>query len=102
MQDFESLSIFLNYGVLGALVIAAAFGWIHFKPEVDRMTKQIEEQEKALTELRNQIITNALPALNRSAQVLEALPSKENDVMEEVQKMQRTMAAVLRKLGEQE
>lgn len=45
----QELAPYLNYGVLGLLVIAIFLGWVWAKPSVDRV---LEEKNAAITQLQ--------------------------------------------------
>lgn len=77
----EPWSVFLNYGVIGAILILAAFGWISFKPHVDSLNKRIDAQAEIIREFQ-MAGRSVVQAQGRVTDVLEQLPANDVSVKE--------------------
>lgn len=51
--DLTSPVAWINYGVLGLVVIGGIIGWFHFKPEVDRLEADQERLRVDIVKLRD-------------------------------------------------
>lgn len=85
----DPLVILLNYGIAGVMIILFTTGQIRTKSEVADLRATIQEQSRLIEAMRAQLTGQTLPALTRSAQVLEALPSTEQALVVE---LRRTVA----------
>lgn len=95
MENASPLAILLNYGVLGIIVVLLISGWVRTKPEVDGLKEQIEDLKGQLAErdrvaeaMRVQLTQQTLPAMARSAQVLETIPQTAGDEKQLVKELQ--------------
>lgn len=84
---------FIQYGVLGLVIIGLLLGWLWAKPAVDRMLKDKERAEAQRDDLlkvyeekvmpatveSTQAITAILPVLERVARLLERFDHRGSD-----------------------
>lgn len=71
---------FLQYGVLGLIIIALLLGWLWAKPAVDGLIKRAEQAERQRDDLLKVYEERIMPTLIESTKVTEAM----RPVMEEV------------------
>ena len=95
--DADPLLILLNYGVAGVMLVLFATGMVRTRAEVQDLRTTIADQSKLIDAMRQQLTGQTLPALARSAQVLEAFPTSEQQLITEL----RTTVKRLEELGRQ-
>lgn len=64
----------INVGVAGVVIVLLVTGQLRTKAEVSQLERQIEAKDALIEAFQAQLTANTLPALERSAQVFEALP----------------------------
>lgn len=67
----------LNYGVLGVVVIASAFGWVEWKPTVSRLLNEIERQHTQIDSLVKVYEDKVIPLLTEANRVLSKIAEDE-------------------------
>lgn len=89
-------------GVIIALLIT---GYLRTKPEVDRLVadnrakdKVIERKDEIIISLQTTITQQALPALARSTEVLEAIPSSETGLVAQLRQTQLGLNSAIERL----
>jgi hypothetical protein len=70
----DPLTWLFNVGVAGVVLVLLVTGQLRTKSEVTQLERQIVAKDEALAALQAQLTANTLPALERSALVIEALP----------------------------
>lgn len=81
----DPVAILINYGAIGLMLGMFVLGRLHSDRELNDLKEQNAKLTDALTHLQGSLTTTTLPALTRSAQVLEALPSREQALLLELQ-----------------
>lgn len=64
---------FVQYGVLGLIIVALLLGWLWAKPSVDQLRADKERAEAQRDALMETMQEKVLPALAKSSQVNEAM-----------------------------
>lgn len=64
---------FVQYGVLGLIIVALLLGWLWAKPSVDQLRADKERAEAQRDALMLTMQEKVLPALAQSSQVNEAM-----------------------------
>jgi hypothetical protein len=60
-------------GVVGLVVVAALFGWIWFKPAVDRLQKDLDQALADLRQLERLDRESIIPAVTKSMELIERM-----------------------------
>lgn len=101
----DPYSFLINYGALGIILVLIATGQFRTKAEVQRLEEQVrrvEEQNKEYRDiiraLQMQLTNHTIPAMSKSAQVLEAIPDKELAMFEELKTTQAETKKILDRL----
>lgn len=94
----DPYSFLVNYGALGIIIILIATGQFRTKAEVQRLESQNNEYREIIKSFQIQLTTQTLPALSKSAQVLEAIPDKETAMFEELRSTQAQTKEILSRL----
>lgn len=76
--EADPVSIIVNYGALGIFVMLFVTGQVRTKSEVDGLKEQITALRNIIQAFQSTTTRQTLPALTRSAEVLEAIP--QNDI----------------------
>lgn len=94
------LDIFLSFGPIGAVLIAAATGYIWFKPSID----QLKEDKKLLQEVNAKLVATyeqeAIPALHEAVTAVRASAEAMTDMKVEVAAMRSELGATAAKVVE--
>jgi type II secretory pathway pseudopilin PulG len=93
----DPTTILINYGALGIMLVFVMTGQFRTKSEVQNLQRQIEDYREIIRGFQAQA-NQAVPALARSAQVLEAIPNKEAGVLEEIRQAEQRMVALVARL----
>ena len=93
----DPATILINYGALGIMLVFVMTGQFRTKSEVQNLQRQIEDYRQIIHAFQTQA-NQAVPALARSAQVLEAIPSKEAALLEEVRQAEARMVSLVARL----
>lgn len=91
--DAEPLTILVNYGALGIVVLGFVTGHIRTKAEVTGLEHQITSLRNIIAAFQTAATQQTIPALTRSAEVLEAIPQNDATSL-------RDMEALIRRLEE--
>lgn len=83
-SPYEPVAILINYGAIGVMLAMFVLGRLHSDREVSDLKEQNKLLIDTLTRLQGSITGNTLPALTRSAQVLEAIPSNDQALIDEL------------------
>ena len=94
----EPYMILINYGALGVIIILIVTGQFRTKAEVTRLEEQNKEYRDIIKAFQMQLTTSTLPAMSKSAQVLEAIPDKETAMFEELKATQKATKEILGRL----
>jgi hypothetical protein len=93
----DPTTILINYGALGIMLLFVMTGQFRTKSEVQNLREQIADYRAIIAGFQAQA-NQAVPALARSAQVLEAIPNKEAGVLEEIRQAEQRMVALVARL----
>lgn len=93
----DPVTILINYGALGIMLIFVMTGQFRTKSEVQNLQRQIDDYRTIIAGFQAQA-NQAVPALARSAQVLEAIPNKEAGFLEEIRQTEARMVELVRRL----
>lgn len=88
----DPLSLLLDFGPLGIIVVLYVVGYIPSRGQVADLKAQNAELREIIARFQTQA-SQTVPALARSAQVLEAIPSKEAGFLEEIRLAEARIAA---------
>lgn len=94
----DPYSLLVNYGALGIIIVLIATGQFRTKAEVQRLEDQNKEYREIIKAFQIQLTTQTLPAMSKSAQVLEAIPDKESAMFEELRATQKETREILDRL----
>lgn len=94
----EPWNLLVNYGALGIMLLLVATGQFRTKAEVQRLEEQNREYREIIKAFQMQLTTQTIPAMSKSAAVLEALPDKESAMLEELRATQAETRAILDRL----
>ena len=94
----EPYMILINYGALGVIIVLIVTGQFRTKAEVTRLEEQNKEYRDIIKAFQMQLTTSTLPAMSKSAQVLEAIPDKETAMFEELKATQKATKEILGRL----
>jgi hypothetical protein len=72
LPDAGTLTQYVQYGVLGLVVVAFLSGWIWAKPAVDAMRKDLEETKAELRVLQTFNRDVVVPAIVKSNEAINA------------------------------
>lgn len=97
-SDPNPLMVLINYGALGIIVILYVTGMIPSKGEVKLLKEQNTEYRTIIDRFQTVISTSTLPALQRQAQVLEAIPNREYDYLGDLKDSQAKMVELLARM----
>lgn len=106
------VSILVNGGIMGAVFLLTVFGkGLHTDGEVSELKNRLADKDEVIEDKdetirqKDEIIRRfqdqfgrALPAMARSADVLEAIPDKESAMLEEVRKAQNETLKLVQRL----
>lgn len=73
----DQILTLINYGVLGLVVIASAFGWIEWKPTISRLLSEIDRQHKQIDSLVKVYEDKVIPLLTEANRTLSKLAEDE-------------------------
>lgn len=91
--------ILLNNGVMGVMfMLTFIFNRIHTDGEVNVLKQQISVQGEIIRRFQEQLADQTLPALQRSAQVLEAIPNRESSQLGEMARLQTELTTAVERL----
>jgi hypothetical protein len=93
----DPTTILINYGALGIMLVFVMTGQFRTKSEVQNLREQIADYRAIIAGFQAQA-NQAVPALARSAQVLEAIPNKEAGLLEEIRQAEERMVALVTRL----
>lgn len=69
--DPETFFNWAQFGVTGLVIVAALFGWIWFKPAVERLLADLDAVQKKLDQRDEIIRTIIVPAVTESNNLLK-------------------------------
>lgn len=84
VSNADPTYVLVNYGALGVMLALFVIGRIHSDSEVRDLKAQNVRLVEALTNVQAVLAGRTLPAMERQAQVLEALPESETTVVAEL------------------
>lgn len=93
----DPTTVLINYGALGIMLGLVATGWFRTKSEVQALQRQIDDYRAIIAGFQAQA-NQAVPALARSAQVLEAIPNKEAGFLDEIRQAEARMVDLVARL----
>lgn len=93
----DPTTILINYGALGIMLVFVMTGQFRTKSEVQNLQRQIDDYRTIIQGFQAQA-NQAVPALARSAQVLEAIPNKEAGFLDEIRQAEARMVALVSRL----
>lgn len=93
----DPTTILINYGALGIMLGLVATGWFRTKNEVQTLQRQVDDYRALLHAFQTQA-NQAVPALTRSVDVLEAIPNKEAGFLDEIRQTEARMVALVARL----
>lgn len=93
--DAEPVTILVNYGAIGFMLAMFVLGRLHSDRELNDLKEQNAKLIEALSRLQVAMSSSAVPALARSAQVLEAIPNNETVLVSELQKTVARLEALV-------
>lgn len=96
--DIDPIAWLVNYGVAGIVILLFVTGQIRTKAEVRSLERQIEAKDQAISAFQAQLSTNTLPALARSAEVLETIPASERASYQELRRASAGIAELIQEL----
>ena len=95
----DPLSWLINLGVAGIVIVLLITGKLRTGKEVDHLLDEIEKKDEVIAAFQAQLTGHTLPAMARSAQVLEHLPTAERSVYAELRQMQTDIVDIANKLN---
>lgn len=96
----DPLTWLVNFGVAGIVIVLFVTGQIRTKAEVENLKSDIAAKDELIKAFQAQLMGHTLPALERSAQVLEAIPSSERSLYSQLTRAQQEVAALSDRLSE--
>lgn len=82
----------VNLGVAGIVIVLLVTGRLRTGKEVEHLLEEIAAKDQIISAFQAQLTGHTLPALARSAQVLEAIPTSEHALMSQLRDAQREVA----------
>lgn len=86
----DPILTFLQYGVLGLVVVALLFGWLWAKPAVQQLLEDKKRAEEQRDEAYRQWETRVLPLLSQFADAAEKQADAVRAVLQRVEDERRT------------
>ena len=99
VSSADPTTILINYGALGIMLVFVMTGQFRTKSEVQALRDQIADYRAIISGFQAQA-NQAVPALARSAQVLEAIPNKEAGMLDEMRQTEARMVDLVARLEE--
>lgn len=96
----DPVAVLINYGAIGIMLAMFVLGRLHSDRELNDLKEQNAKLLESLTRLQSSLTTNTLPALTRSTQVLEALPTSDIALVAELQRTVSRLEALARERDE--
>lgn len=96
----DPLTWLVNFGVAGIVIVLFVTGQIRTKAEVENLKSDIAAKDELIKAFQAQLMGHTLPALERSAQVLEAIPSSERSLYSQLTRAQHEVAALSARLND--
>jgi len=97
-ESVDPIAFLVNYGVAGVVIGLLVTGQLRTKFEVRGLERQIEAKDQVISEFQAQLSTNTLPALARSAQILETFPASEREAYREMRQASAGIAQLIQEL----
>lgn len=97
VSSADPTAILVNYGFGGVMILLVITGQLRTKSEVQNLQRQIDDYRAIIQGFQAQA-NQAVPALARSAQVLEAIPNKEAGFLDEIRQTETRMVALVARL----
>lgn len=97
MGSGDPVTILINYGALGIMLVFVMTGQFRTKSEVQNLQRQIDDY-RAIIQGFQAASNQAVPALARSAQVLEAIPRQGAGTLDEIRQAEARMVALVARL----
>lgn len=82
---------FVQYGVLGLIIVALLLGWLWAKPSVDQLRVDKERAEAQRDALMDTLQEKVLPVLAQTSQVNEAMRPVLSEVVKALEEFRTTM-----------
>ena len=73
----DQILTLINYGVLGLVVLASAFGWVEWKPTISRLLTEIQRQHNQIDSLVKVYEDKVIPLLTEANRTLSKLADDE-------------------------
>lgn len=84
---------FVQYGVLGLVLVALLLGWLWAKPAVDQLRKDYDRVVKQRDDLFRTMDDKVVPALLESNQITSALKPVMEDVVRVLEEVRQAVEA---------
>lgn len=93
----DPLSLLLDFGPLGIIVVLYVADYIPSRSQVKDLKAQNAELREIIARFQMQA-SQTVPALARSAQVLEAIPAKDAGFLDEIRQTEARIVALVARL----
>jgi hypothetical protein len=94
----DPLAWLVNLGVAGIVIVLLVTGKLRTGKEVDHLLEEIAAKDQVIAAFQLQLTGTTLPALARSAQVLEAIPASDRALHQRLRDAQEQVAHLARQL----
>lgn len=94
-----------DYGFAGIIIALLSTGVFRYKGEVFDLRNDLKEQRdlnrqqnEIIKQLQTQLTFHTIPAMERNVQVLEAIPDRETQIMQDLKNTQKEMKDLMARL----
>jgi hypothetical protein len=91
----DPLVFLLNFGTLGVVFVLLLTGLLYTKSHVQHLEKELEDKNRVIETLSSAITTHTIPALAQTARVMEAVPSSEAALVEEIRQLRNRVETLV-------
>lgn len=88
----------INLGVAGIVIVLLITGKLRTGKEVEYLLTEIAAKDELIKAFQTQLMGQTLPALTRSTQVLEAIPTSERSMYDALSKSQEEVLTLTKRL----
>ena len=88
----------INLGVAGIVIVLLITGKLRTGKEVEYLLEEMAAKDELIKAFQTQLMGQTLPALTRSTQVLEAIPTSEKSMYEALNKSQQEVLGLTKRL----
>lgn len=94
----DPLAWLVNLGVAGIVIVLLVTGKLRTGKEVEHLLAELAAKDQLIAAFQQQLTGTTLPALARSTAVLEAIPSSERVMHQQLRQAQQEVADLARSI----